>query len=180
MIDSLGIRRLCIFLIAALSFSLLLNLAAQQSPDEIARILDRHPCADVSRVKIWHYDYVVASAAVEALSFVPTGAGPFRAALLIPVSRATLFPLGAPPCRSWHRGHSRVPARLRQVRGPSRLRRSGTLKLLTAGFRRLQKEPFVDPERIGIYGRSRGGMAASLLAVEVERCEGSCLRCRCI
>jgi hypothetical protein len=93
------LRGLCIFLIAALSFSLLLNLAAQQSPDEIARILDRHPCADVSRVKIWHYDYVVASAAVEALSFVPTGAGPFLAALLIPGSQGTagdLIPLGTP------------------------------------------------------------------------------------
>lgn len=43
-----------------------------------------------------------------------------------------------------------------------------TIKVLTAGFRRLQKEPFVDPQRMGIYGRSRGGMAAWLLAVEIE------------
>jgi len=43
-----------------------------------------------------------------------------------------------------------------------------TLNVLTVGFRRLQKEPFVDPKRMGIYGYSRGGMAASLLAVEID------------
>jgi len=42
------------------------------------------------------------------------------------------------------------------------------LKVLTVGFRRLQKEPFVDPKRVGIYGYSRGGIAASLLAVELD------------
>jgi len=32
----------------------------------------------------------------------------------------------------------------------------------------LQREPFVDPKRIGIVGYSRGGMAASLLAVQLD------------
>jgi dipeptidyl aminopeptidase/acylaminoacyl peptidase len=52
--------------------------------------------------------------------------------------------------------------------GPADFVGPKTIKVLTAGFRRLQKEPFVGPQRMGIYGRSRGGMAAWLLAVEIE------------
>src|SRR5262245_57736062 len=74
-------------------------LAAQQSSEDISRVLDRQPCGESRGVKICHYDYMVDDAAVEALSFVPSGAGPFPAALLIPGFQGTardLIPLGAP------------------------------------------------------------------------------------
>ncbi len=40
-----------------------------------------------------------------------------------------------------------------------------TIKTLQLGLSRLVKEDFVDASRIGIYGFSRGALAASLLAV---------------
>ena len=43
-----------------------------------------------------------------------------------------------------------------------------TLAVLTVAYRKLQKERYVDPNRMAIYGYSRGGMAASLLAVELD------------
>jgi dipeptidyl aminopeptidase/acylaminoacyl peptidase len=43
-----------------------------------------------------------------------------------------------------------------------------TLKVLTEGFHKLGREPHVDARRMGIYGFSRGGMAASLLAVQLD------------
>jgi dipeptidyl aminopeptidase/acylaminoacyl peptidase len=52
------------------------------------------------------------------------------------------------------------------TRGPVDSVGPQTLNVLTIGFRKLQKEPFVGPKRIGIYGFSRGEMAASLLAIE--------------
>ena len=40
---------------------------------------------------------------------------------------------------------------------------------MRAAYRRFQKrEPYVDGSRMGIYGYSRGGMAASLLAVKLD------------
>ena len=57
---------------------------AQQSRDDIVRTLERQPCAESSGGKVCQYDYVVADAHVEAISFVPVGAGPFPAVLLIP------------------------------------------------------------------------------------------------
>jgi dipeptidyl aminopeptidase/acylaminoacyl peptidase len=43
-----------------------------------------------------------------------------------------------------------------------------TLEVLTEGYRLLQRESFVDSKRMGIVGYSRGGMAASLLAVQLD------------
>ena len=154
-----------------LSLLCALPLAAQQSPEDISRILDRQACAESSRVKICHYDYVVDGAAVEALSFVPAGAGPFSAALLIAGFQGTardLIPLGTPLAEAGIAAVSVSQPGFGKSAGPADFVGPKTLKVLTAGFRRLQKEPFVDPKRTGIYGRSRGGMAASLLAVEIE------------
>jgi len=43
-----------------------------------------------------------------------------------------------------------------------------TIKALSEGYRKFQREPFVDSNRMGIVGYSRGGMAASLLAVQLD------------
>ena len=43
-----------------------------------------------------------------------------------------------------------------------------TLAVLTFGYRKLQRENYVDPRQMAIYGYSRGGMAASLLAVQLD------------
>ena len=69
------------------------SLAAQQSPEDIAGMLNRQRCAESPRAKVCHDNYVVAGAAVEALSFVPAGAGPFPAVLLIPGFQRTAHDL---------------------------------------------------------------------------------------
>ncbi len=43
-----------------------------------------------------------------------------------------------------------------------------TIEALTIGFKKFQREPFVDAKRMGVFGYSRGGMAASLLAVKLK------------
>jgi dipeptidyl aminopeptidase/acylaminoacyl peptidase len=146
-------------------------LAAQQSPGDIARILEQRPCAESSGVRICHYDYVVGGAAVEAISFVPAGAGPFPAALLIPGFERTARDLIALGTRLASAGIAAVAVSqpgFGKSAGPADYVGPKTLNVLTVAFRRLQKEPFVDAKRMGIYGYSRGGMAASLLAVELD------------
>jgi dipeptidyl aminopeptidase/acylaminoacyl peptidase len=43
-----------------------------------------------------------------------------------------------------------------------------TIAALTEGYRKLRRESYVDPARMGIFGYSRGAMAASLLAVDLD------------
>src|SRR5262249_31078197 len=52
--------------------------------------------------------------------------------------------------------------------GPADFVGPKTLKVLMAGYRKLQHESFVDPNRMGIYGYSRGGMAASLFGGDLD------------
>src|SRR5262249_13862437 len=46
-----------------------------------------------------------------------------------------------------------------------------TLAALEAGFRKFRGEPYVDGSRMGVFGYSRGAMAASLLAVRMKEAE---------
>ena len=106
-------------------------LAAQRSPQEITRMLDRQPCTESSAVKICHYDCVIAGAAVEALSFVAAGDGPFPAALLIPGFQRTARDQISLRSRLAAVGIAAVAVRqpgFRQVRRPGRLRRSETIR----------------------------------------------------
>jgi dipeptidyl aminopeptidase/acylaminoacyl peptidase len=43
-----------------------------------------------------------------------------------------------------------------------------TIAALTEGYRKLRQECYVDPARMGIFGYSRGAMAASLFAVDLD------------
>jgi dipeptidyl aminopeptidase/acylaminoacyl peptidase len=148
-----------------------ISLGAQQSPEEIGRMLERQACAELPRVKVCQYDYAVGGAAVEALLFAPAGAGPFPAALLIPGFQRTardLIPLGVRLADAGIAAAAVSQPGFGKSAGPPDYVGPKTLNVLTMGYHRLQKEPFVDPKRMGIYGYSRGGMAASLLAVESD------------
>src|SRR5262249_7202845 len=46
-----------------------------------------------------------------------------------------------------------------------------TMAALEAGFQRFRREPYVDGSRMGLFGYSRGAMAASLLAVRLKATE---------
>lgn len=146
-------------------------LAQQMSVQDIAATLDRQPCAELARFKVCRSDYTVDGAAVESLAFVPAGKGPFPAALLVPGFDRTardLIALGARLAGNGIAASAVSQPGFGKSAGPADYVGPKTLKVLTAGYRRLQKEPFADPKRMGIYGFSRGGMAASLLTLELD------------
>jgi dipeptidyl aminopeptidase/acylaminoacyl peptidase len=150
---------------------LAVSLPGQESPADTARILDGQPCAELAGGKVCHYDFKVGGAPVEALSFVRGGGGRFPAALLIPGLERTardLISLGARLVQAGIAAAAVSQPGFGKSAGPPDYVGPKTLNVLTVAFRRLQKEPFVDPKRVGIYGYSRGGMAASLLAVQID------------
>jgi dipeptidyl aminopeptidase/acylaminoacyl peptidase len=117
------------------------------------------------------YDYAVDGRAVEAILFQPGGDGPFPGVLLIPGYQRTavnLIPLGTRLAAEGFACIAVTQPGFGKSQGPPDYVGSKTLKVLTAAYRKLQHERFVDPKHMGIYGYSRGGMAAALLVVELD------------
>ncbi len=149
------------------------GLAQQQTTEAILLGIEKDGCAllQPSGAKVCRYDYQVDARAVEALLFRPAGDGPFPGVLMIPGYQRTAkdqIPLGARLAAEGFAGVSVSQPGFGGSQGPADYVGPKTLKVLTSGYRKLQHERFVDPNRLGIYGYSRGGMAASLLAVELD------------
>ncbi len=149
------------------------SLVAQPgNVDKIIERMEKDGCATLeSGVKVCHADYGVDGKHVEAVSFLPAGSGPFPGVLLIPGYERTardLVPLGIRLARQGMAGISVSQPGFGRSHGPADFVGPKTLAVLTVAYRKLQKESYVDPNRMAIFGYSRGGMAASLLSVELD------------
>ncbi|HEX4605934.1 MAG TPA: prolyl oligopeptidase family serine peptidase [Candidatus Angelobacter sp.] len=139
---------------------------------DVLQRMDKDGCAKLeSGGKVCRYDYDVDGKHIEAISFVPAGGGPFPGVLMIPGYERTARDLAGLGMRLAREGFSGVAVTqpgFGKSDGPADFVGPKTLAVLTMGYRRLQKEPYVDPKRMAIYGYSRGGMAASLLAEQID------------
>lgn len=161
--------------ILGLSLVLSATATAQQRPDfsRLIEAMDKDGCAihEQSGVKVCKRDYQVDGKNVEAISFEPRGTGPFPALLLIPGHATTArdwIPNGLTYSGNGYAGLAVSQPGYGRSEGPGDYVGPKTIKVLTEGYRRLQREPFVDAKRMGIVGYSRGGMAASLLTLQLE------------
>ena len=150
------------------------SASAQQRPDfsKLIEAMDRDGCSvhQESGVKVCKRDYSVDGKNVEAISFEPPGSGPFPGLLLIPGHATTArdwIPNGLTYARNGYAGLAVSQPGYGRSEGPGDYVGPKTIKVLIEGYRRLHREPFVDARRMGIVGYSRGGMAASLLAVQL-------------
>jgi dipeptidyl aminopeptidase/acylaminoacyl peptidase len=164
-------------LLAASALCLLATSTAVAQPpiERLARAIEaaKDGCAmaQSAPVRICRYDFTVDGQVVEALSFQPPGAGPFPAVLMIPGFASTAWQLAGLGVRLGSAGIAAVAVTqpgFGGSAGPPDYVGPKTIKVLTAAYRKFQREPFVDARRMGIYGFSRGGMAASLLAVKLD------------
>lgn len=144
---------------------------AQDPQEEARRIADRiekDGCAvtDERRVRICRFDYTFKGKNVEALSFRPVAAGKYPGLMLIPGYRGT-------PQRYINLGRIFAKAGFAAVSvgtpgfGKTELKPDfigqNTVAAYIAGYKKFKKEPFVDSGRTGVFGYSRGAMAASLM-----------------
>ena len=149
--------------------------AQPQRPDfsKLIEAMEKNGCVlhEESGVKVCKRDYTVDGKNVEAISFEPKASGRNPGLLLIPGHATTArdwIPNGLTYARNGFAGLAVSQPGYGRSEGPGDYVGPRTLKVLTEGYRRLQREPFVDPKRMGIVGYSRGGMAASLLAVRLD------------
>ena len=158
----------------AVCFAVVLPIWAQQQTDQaIEQRIKREGCAalDTAGAKVCGYDYSVDGSRVEALLFRPSSASPAPGVLLIPGYQRTarnLIPMGAGLADEGFASIAISQPGFGESEGPPDFVGPKTLKVLTAGYRKLQSEPFVNPKLMGIYGYSRGAMAASLLVLRLD------------
>jgi len=170
------IRNCVIFLSCAVVLVLGVRWAQSQltppnGNDQALATMDKAGCAEAGGAKICRANYVVDGKTVEAISFEPKGAGPFPGVLLIPGYERTardIAPLGIRLSREGFAGLAVSQPGYGESDGPADFVGPKTIAAMKAGYQRLRQEKYVDPKRMAIYGYSRGGMAASLLAVELD------------
>jgi dipeptidyl aminopeptidase/acylaminoacyl peptidase len=158
---------------AILLVCLFARLAAQP-PDygKLAAALDKDGCTTQapSKVKLCKQDFQIDGRRVEAISFRPEGDGPFPGVLLIPGHATTArhwIPNGIAFAAEGFACLAVTQPGYGKSDGPPDFVGPKTIGVLAEAYRRFQREPFVDGKRMGILGYSRGGMAASLLAVQL-------------
>src|SRR5215470_3167047 len=144
----------------------------QQRENPVVTQLETQPCVVLeSQAKACNDDYEADGKKLEAISFRPAGNGPFPAVLLVPGYQRTardLVPLGVRLANSGFVALAVTQPGFGKSEGPADFVGPKTIAALTVAYRRLQRQPFVDPARMGIYGYSRGGMAASLLVLDID------------
>lgn len=161
-------------LLVALVLSLPSLAAAQQiNREQIVAALEKDGCVTLTerKTKICKDDYLSEGKLVEAVSIRPLAEGKFPGLLLIPghEGRATgfitlgiIFAQQGFACLSVGQpGSGKTQVELDFV-GPR------TIKAMIAGYEKLKREPYVDSKKMGIFGYSRGGMAAALMATKIK------------
>ncbi|HEY7786485.1 MAG TPA: prolyl oligopeptidase family serine peptidase [Pyrinomonadaceae bacterium] len=146
--------------------------------ERIAQLLDQYGCTDLeaAKVKLCKSDFESGGFNVEAISFRPTLHGTdsqrrFPGVLLIPGYQRTardLISLGIALAREGFASLAVTQPGFGRSTGKADYVGPATIKALSEGYERLKRETYVDQTKLGIYGYSRGGMAASLLAVQLD------------
>jgi dipeptidyl aminopeptidase/acylaminoacyl peptidase len=150
-----------------------LAVAQQMDRQQILNTLEKDGCVTLTerKVKICREDYLSDGKLVEAVSIRPLAEGKFPGLLLIPghqgpatffITLGTIFAGQGFACLAVGQpGSGKTQVELDFV-GPK------TVKAMIAGYEKLKREPYVDSKRMGIFGYSRGGMAAALMATKLK------------
>jgi dipeptidyl aminopeptidase/acylaminoacyl peptidase len=161
------------FLIALLLLLTAITSAQQLSREKIIESLERDGCVTLekSKVKICKYDYLSDRNMVEAISFQPLDKGPFPGLLLISGYQGTAIgymPLAIVLAQQGFASLSVAQPGFGKSQGNPDFVGPHTIKALITGFKKFQREPYVDKNKMGIFGGSRGAIAASLMAVRLK------------
>lgn len=154
---------------------LLTSFVKAQPPDRTSLIetLEKEGCVvtEGSKVKICKFDYKYQNKTVEALTYRPNTDGKFPGLFLIPGYTGTaktylgfgiiFAKLGFASMSVGTPGFGKTELK------PDFLGEK-TIDAFIEGYKKFKKESFVDQEKLGVFGYSRGAIAASLMITRIK------------
>lgn len=169
--------------LALIAVVLALGICASARQIDRAKVIEeveKNGCAvtEEGKVKVCEFDYRYKGKLVEALTFQPVGAGKFPGLFLIPGYQGTartylgvgivFAKLGFASMSVGTPGFGKTELK------PDFLGRN-TIDAFIEGYRRFERQPFVDQKRLGLFGYSRGAIAASLMLTKLRDVKGAVL-----
>jgi dipeptidyl aminopeptidase/acylaminoacyl peptidase len=150
-----------------------MSAAAQQiDRDKIVAQLETQRCVDVEerKVKFCKFDYVADGRNMEAIAIFPFAKGKYPGVLLLPGfegTAKTLLSIGLFYAQQGFACLAVSPPGFGKSEGKRDFMGPDSIDAFAVGFRKFRHDPYVDSTKMGIFGYSRGAMAASLLAVKL-------------
>lgn len=156
----------CAYFLVATFLVLTPGVTAQQlNREQISERLEKDGCVTLTEknVKICKAYYLSDGNSIEALSIRPVLEGKYPGILLTqaPLTLSMILAQQGFACLSVEQPGFGKSQGKRDFVGPA------TVKALIRGFKKLQREPNVDAKKMGIFGYSRGAIAASLMTLRL-------------
>lgn len=152
------------------------SLAAAQpiDRDKIFAQLETERCVNLEerKLKFCKFDYQADGKKVEAIAIYPLAAGKYPGVLMIPGFQGTAKTLMGVGSFIAPQGFACLlvtPPGFGNSEGKSDFMGPASIDAFAAGFKKFRNDPNVDVTKMGIFGYSRGGMAASLLAIKLGK-----------
>ena len=163
-----------VYLVAILQPSLTSPVNAQQSSlPGIDEALEKDGCIsnEERQVKICKYDYLANGKKIEAFMIRPLAEGKYPGLVLLSGREGakTSFTFATIFVRQGFACLAISPLGYGKSEGKPDFMGPGSIEAFAIGFKKFSDEPFIDAEKMGMFGYSRGGMAASLLTIKLGK-----------
>jgi dipeptidyl aminopeptidase/acylaminoacyl peptidase len=147
--------------------------AQQPRPNALDEILEKEGCVtnQRSRVKICKYDYLADGKKIESFTVRPLADGKYPGLVLLAGREGakTFFTFGTLFAQQGFASLAVTDPGFGKSEGKADFMGPTSIEAFAVGFRKFRRESFVDSKKMGVFGYSRGGMAASLLTIKLGK-----------